>query len=118
MKAMDKVMEDDEFLTEHPEYRYMFIDWYVQGRLRTINQGIFDMDKFKLFQIYDIFRKKFFSTNISDQVALYSYFFTQTTYNKRRLEYKDREIAELKNQVAALQTKLNDNAPVIIQDNA
>ena len=117
MKAMDKVMESTEFLMKHPEYRYIFIDWYVQGRLRTINQGIFDMDKLKLFQIYDIFRKKFFSSNTADQVALYSYFFTQTTFNKRLLVSKNKEIAALKNQVADLQAKLNDNAPIIIQDN-
>ena len=117
MKAMDKVMEDNEFLAKHPEYRYMFIDWYVQGRLRTINQGIYDMDKFKLFQIYNIFRKKFFSTNTADQVALYSYFFTQTTFNKRLLESKNKEIAELKKQIADLQAKSGD-AVIVVPDNA
>ena len=117
MKAIDKIMESTEFLMKHPEYRYLFIDWYVQGRLRTINQGIFDMDKLKLFQIYNIFRKKFFSANTADQVALYSYFFTQTTFTKRLLENKNKEIAALKKQVADLQSKLTDNTPIIIQDN-
>ena len=76
------------------------------------------MDKLKLFQIYNIFRKKFFSANTADQVALYSYFFTQTTYNKRLLEVKNKEIAELKKQVADLQAKLQNDAPIIIHDNA
>lgn len=108
MKAMDKVMESTEFLTQHPEYRYVFIDWYVQGRLKTINKGIYDMDKLQLPQIYDIFRKKFFSANTADQVALYSYFFTIATFNKRLLESKNNEIAQLKNQIAELQSKVNN----------
>lgn len=108
MKAMDKVMEKTEFLIKNPDYRYLFIDWYVQGRLRTICKGVYDCDKLTPAQINDIFRKKFFSTNIQDQVALYSYFFARSTLNKRLIEAKNKEIAELKKQIEELKSKIDN----------
>lgn len=108
MKAMDKVMEKTEFLVKNPDYKYLFIDWYVQGRLRTICQAVFDFDKLSPAQINDIFRKKYFSTNLQDQVALYSYFFTRSALNKRLLEVKNKEISELKQQVEELKAKISN----------
>ena len=105
MKAMDKVMEKTEFLVKNPTYRYLFVDWYIQGRLRTICQAVFDFDKLSPAQIFDIFRKKYFSTNLQDQVALYSYCFTRAALDKRLLELKNKEIAELKKQIEELQAK-------------
>ena len=105
LRAMDKVMDKTEFLVQNPEYKYLFVDWYVQGRLRTICQGVFDFDKLTPAQIFDIYRKKFFSTNLQDQVALYSYCFTRAALDKRLLELKNKEIAELKKQIEELQAK-------------
>ena len=116
MAAMDKFMEKTEFLLQNPEYRYLFINWYVQGRLRTICQGVYDFDKMKPFQINDVYRKKFFSTNLSEQSALYSYFFTLATLNKRLLETRNNEITELKKQIEELQAKLNGNDSIVIPD--
>ena len=106
MKAMDKVMEKTDFIVKNPNYRYMFVDWYVQGRLRTICDGIYNYDKLQPFQVMDIYRDKFLSVNTNDQIALYSYFFTQTTFNKIQMQAKDKTIANLKNQVIELQKQI------------
>ena len=116
MKAMDKVMEKTDFLLQNPEYRYLFVNWYVQGRLRTICQAVYDYDKLTPAQINDIFRKKYFSNNLLDQVALYSYFFTIATYNKRLLETKDKEIAALNKKVEELQAIVDKGSAIIVPE--
>lgn len=116
MKALDKAMEKTEFLVNNPDYRYLFVDWYVQGRLRTICQGIYNFDKLQPFQINDVYRKRFFSTNLSDQSALYSYFFTIATYNKRLLETKDKQIVELKKQIEQLKALVGNESEILIPD--
>jgi len=111
MKAMDKVMEKTEFVMKNPAIRYAFVDWYVQGRLKTIRDAAYNYDKLQPFQINELYRRQFFSVNPADQVALYSYFFTVTTYDKNLLEAKDAEIANLKKQIAELQAKISAPAP-------
>lgn len=106
MKAMDKVMEKTEFVMKNPAVRYAFVDWYVQGRLKTIRDAIYNYDKLQPFQINEIYRRNFFTNNISDQIALYSYFFTITTFDKNLLEAKDAEIANLKKQLAEIQAQI------------
>ena len=106
MKAMDKVMDKTDFIVKNPQFRYMFVDWYVQGRLRTICDGIYNFDKLQPFQVMDIYRQKFLSVNTNDQIALYSYFFTMTTFNKLQMQAKDKVIADLKNQIAELQKQI------------
>ncbi|MBQ9487192.1 MAG: glycosyltransferase family 2 protein [Selenomonadaceae bacterium] len=107
MKAMDKVMEKTEFVMKNPAVRYAFVDWYVQGRLQTIRDAAYNYDKLQPFQIYELYRRNFFAVNPADQVALYSYFFTITTYNQNLLEAKNAEIANLKKQIENLQAKLS-----------
>lgn len=107
IKAMDKVMEKTEFIMKNPAVRYAFLDWYIQGRLQTIRGALYTCDKLQPFQINEIYRRHFFSVNPADQVALYSYFFTVTTYDKNLLEAKDAEIANLKKQVAELQAQIS-----------
>ena len=110
MKAMDKVMEKTDFLIQNPQFRYMFVDWYVQGRLRTICDGIYNFDKLHPFQVMDEYRRRFLSVNTADQIALYSYFFTMTTFNKMLIQAKDKVIIELKNKVAELEKQLQPPA--------
>ena len=106
MKAMDKVMEKTPYFAQNPQIRYAFIDWYVQGRLKTIRDAAYNFDKMQPFQIYDVYRPRFFAVNTLDQVALYSYFFTVTTYNQNLLEAKNAEIAALKKQIEELNAKI------------
>ena len=117
MKAMDKIMEKTPFVVQNPYLRYRFTDWYVQGRLRVIRDAMYNYDKFQPFQICDIFRKKFFSINTADQVALYSYFFTVTTHYKNLLEEKDKQIDELKKKIDELENKnfkVAEDSPIMI----
>lgn len=106
MKAMDRVMEKTDFLVQNPQFRYMFVDWYVQGRLRTICDGIYNFDKLHPFQVMDEYRRKFLSVNTADQIALYSYFFTMTTFNKMLIQAKDKVIIDLRNKVAELEKQV------------
>ena len=114
---MDLAMEKTPSIANNAEIQYKFIDWYVQGRLKTICDGVYRADKWFPFQINKIFREKFFSKNIADQSALYSYLFTLATYNKELLKLKDAEIKKLKElndelqkQVAQLE-KPSDDSP-------
>lgn len=106
MKAMDKVMEKTDFIMQNPAVRYAFMDWYVQGRLQTIRDALYNFDKLQPFQINEIYRRNFCSVNPADQVALYSYFFTVTTYDKNLLEAKNAEIENLKKQIENLQAQI------------
>ena len=107
MKALDRAMEKTPSIADNAEIRYKFIDWYVQARLKTICDGVYRADKWYPYQINQIFREKFFSKNISDHSALYSYLFTIATYNKELLKVKDAEIKKLKDEVNELQKKIS-----------
>ena len=117
LRAMDLAMAKTPSIANNAEIQYKFIDWYVQGRLKTICDGVYRADKWFPFQINKIFREKFFSKNIADQSALYSYFFTIATYNKELLKLKDAEIkklkelnSELQKQVAQLEKPSDDSS--------
>ena len=111
VRMMDKAMGKNEFLVKNPEYRYRFLDWYIQNRLIMICKGFYMADKWPSFQIDDYCRKLLFSVNPAENTSLLSYFFTRNLEFMVTLSQQNIHVQQLAKQISDLENKIKSLKP-------
>ena len=99
VRELDKFMDDQNFFRENFQYRYAFLDFFIQERLNLISEGFFVSSDLSPAEVFDFFREKiFFKQN--ENAALTSYLFVAANIYKLYSAQQATEIETLKRQLA------------------
>ena len=83
VRVMDKYMMATEYFVKNPEPRWLFLDWYIQNRIKNVAKGFYNVSKLKPFQVDRLFHK-LLSSSKEDNSTLMSYFFTNSNWLKAK----------------------------------
>lgn len=108
VRMMDKAMGKNDFLVKNPEYRYKFLDWYIQNRLIMICKGFYTADKWPSFQIDEYCRKVSFAVNPAENLSLLSYFFTKNLEFMVTLSQQNLHVRQLAKQISDLENQIKE----------
>lgn len=103
--TMDKFMRERKYFIENPQSRYEMIDFFVQWRLDVVSKYTFVGTTLTLPELFALLQKESFSRHSEDNSALTAYLFVTTGLYKLFYKQQENQIAQLKNQLARLQTK-------------
>ena len=74
VKSADDFMRGRKFFVENPQYRYLFMDFFVKERLEIFSQKLL-ASNYNVGEVYDFFYKNIFSKNAQDNAAFTTYLF-------------------------------------------
>lgn len=100
-RALTKLTDDEKFFRDNPQYVYRILNFFMEGQLYLVSQGLFVRNKFDSADVFKFFRDKIFSQNPEDNVALTTYLFVAINVLNLGITQQAAEIDALKAQLAA-----------------
>ena len=98
-KVLDKFMDEVKFFTQHPEFKYMVLDYFVQKHLSYTASVYAQVPS---YQFYDVVKKEF-SLNPAENATLTTHLYNIAEMYRLNLMSKNNQILQLQQQIANLQ---------------
>ena len=108
IKALNEFMEHTEFFQKNPQFRFMLLDWHIQGRMNLFCSFFFEANKFQPFQIDKLFAHRFKDIP-PEYLSFMAYYFTTSAYQRWMIYQDSKEKAELQKKISDLEIKLIQN---------
>lgn len=97
---LNEFMNDNKFFRENPQYKYPLLDFFIEGQLELISEGLFIRSNLDPADVFNFFREKIFTANPEDNVALTAYLFVATNIFKLYTKQQAMEIDKLKRKLS------------------
>ncbi|MBR4151458.1 MAG: glycosyltransferase [Selenomonadaceae bacterium] len=102
-RALDNLMDTQEFFKENYQYRYKVLDFFMQIRFEVTSKNLFSDSDLHPADLFKFFREKFFASNsVVDYAALTAYLFLNAHVFKLYTMQQAEEIENLRTQVDEL----------------
>lgn len=99
-RLLNEFMDSQKFFQNNPQYRYPLLDFFIEGQLDLISEGLFIKSNLEPANVFNFFREKIFSANPEDNVALTAYLFVAMNIFKLYSKQQATEIDKLKSQLS------------------
>lgn len=106
MNFFDDFMGKIEFFKKNPAYRFMLLDWHIQGRMNIICAALYDQGKLQPYYVDRLFFRKFAEKIPKEQISFASYFFTIAAYQRSYIAKMTTEKNQLQQKISELEMSL------------
>ena len=106
---LDDFMSQKEFFQKNPKFRYMILDWHIQGRMNIVSDALYKLSNLNPMQVDTLFRQKFKEDFPNEQLAFASYFYAMANYERFYIKQLVEEKNQLQQKISALQGQLAQN---------